>query len=437
MLSWIWIALVVVAIAYGGWVGTLDAVNGALIESARGAVAFVIKIVGVMAIFLGAMRAAFDGGLRDLLARAIAPALRRLFPDVPPDHPAMGAIIMNMASNALGLGNAATPFGIKAMKELDRLNPAPGVASDPMVLFLAINTSAVALFPLGAVTMRAVEGSTDPFSIWIPTLVASTCSTVAGIAAYFALGRLPMFAAPRGDATRPPATAADDTAADAPSEAAPPARASRAQAVAAIAAALLLLVVMGRDVATSELAGLALFKQWATDWLMPVFFASLVLFGFGRGASVYDSAVEGAKEGLEVGVRIAPYLVVILVAVGLLRASGALEAMIGLLDPLTSRFGVPAEVLPMALIRPLSGSGATGVMVETIQTYGPDSFVGQLTCVIAGSTETTFYVLAVYYGAVGVRATRHTVLACLTADFAGFVGAVAASHWWFGQASGG
>lgn len=429
MLNWIWIALVVVAIAYGGSNGTLEAVNAALIDSARSAVELVIKIVGVMAIFLGAMRAAFDGGLRDLLARAIAPALRRLFPEVPPDHPAMGAIIMNLSSNALGLGNAATPFGIKAMKELERLNPTPGVASNPMILFLAINTSAIALVPLGAIGIRAAEGSADPFAIWIPTLLASTCSTLAGVAAYFALGRLRIFAPPppaRDVARDDFADAVGGTASDAPAR-----PVSAAQRVAALLAALLLGAVMVRDLATSELSGVELFKHWANDWLMLVFFSSLLLFGFARGVAVYESAVEGAKEGLEVGLRIVPYLIVILVAVGLLRASGALDAMIGILDPLTSRFGVPAEVLPMALIRPLSGSGATGVMVESLQTYGPDSFIGQLTCVIAGSTETTFYVLAVYYGAAGIRATRHTLVACLTADFAGFCGAVAACHWWF------
>jgi len=430
VLNWIWIILVVSAIAYGGALGTLGAVNQSIIDSAKAAVNIVIGLVGVMAIFLGAMRVAFDGGLRDVIARAIAPALRRLFPDVPPDHPAMGAMIVNMSSNALGLGNAATPFGLKAMAELAKLNPFPGVASNPMVLFLAINTSQLALVPLGTVSLRAIEGSADPWAIWVPSLIASGCATLAGIAAFYFFGQFNVFKA------RPDAAAAsqaevmeigdieDDSTLSTPD-------ASPWRLLAGSAAGLLILGVMCTDLWRSDASGVQLLKYFAGSWLTALFFGGMVLYGFAKGVRVYESAVAGAKDGLEVGIRITPFLIVILVSIGMLRASGALDALIGVLDPITSLFGVPAEVLPMALVRPLSGTGALGVMSEIMINYGPDSFVGQLSGVLMGSTETTFYVLALYYGAAGVVVTRHTVLACLTADFAGFCGAVAASHWWF------
>ena len=429
LLNWIWLALVATAIAYGGLYGALDAVNQSIFDSAKAAVNLVIGLVGVMAIWLAAMRVAFDGGLRDVFARALSPILRRIFPEVPPDHPAMGAMIMNMASNALGLANAATPFGLKAMAELARLNPFKGVASNPMVLFLAINTSQLALVPLGTIGIRAIEGSADPFAIWVPTLFASACSTVAGISAFYFFGSFSVFKHRPDEEAARAASVVEDVAT--PDDVPPTLTPKPALRFAAAAIALGLVAVMVVDLSRVDGGFVDFVKYIAKSWLIALFFIGMILYGMAKGVRPYEAAVEGAKEGIQVGVRIVPYLIVMLVAVGMLRASGALDALIGFLNPITSLFGVPAEVLPMALIRPLSGSGALGVMTETIRTYGPDSFVGQLTCTIMGSTETTFYVLAVYYGAAGVSVTRHTVLACLTADFFGFVGAVVACHFWF------
>ena len=430
MLNWIWIILVVSAIAYGGAVGTLDAVNASIIESAKAAVNLVIGIVGVMAIYLGAMRVAFDGGLRDVLARVMAPALRRLFPEVPSNHPAMTAMIMNMSSNALGLANAATPFGLKAMAELSKLNPFPGVASNPMVLFLAINTSQLALVPLGTVSVRAISGSADPWAIWVPSLIASGCATIAGISAFYFFGQFEKFKArPDENAAAQAAPVEIDEVEDGNAIHAPDA--SRPRLILGQVVAALLFVILCVDIWGSEHSGVDLLKYFAGTWLSALFFVGMVLYGFAKGVRAYESAVAGALDGLQVGIRIMPFLIVILVSIGMLRASGGLGALVGVLDPVTSLFGVPAEVLPMALIRPLSGTGALGVMSEIMLANGPDSFIGQLSGVIMGSTETTFYVLALYYGAAGVVVTRHTVLACLTADFAGFCGAVAASHWWF------
>jgi spore maturation protein SpmA len=432
MLNWIWLGLILGSIIFAAFTGRLGEVQGAIYDSAKDAVTLVIGLVGIMVFMLGLMRVAFDAGLRDAIARGLAPLLRRLFPEVPADHPAMGAIVMNMASNIFGLGNAATPFGLKAMAELEKLNPTPGSASNAMVLFLAINTSAITLFPpTGTVGVRAAAGSADPFAIWIPTLIATICSTAAAVAAYFALGRLPFFR-PR------PASAGEPAPAEAPEVEVPvlaprpPMEPWRRVLVLGLCAALAVPLV--RD-AVAVLPSMPLrsgLMQLFGDWVFPLLIAGLLILGLSGRVRIYESAIEGGREGLTVAVRIVPYLVAILVAVAMFRASGALDLLIAALDPLTSRVGFPAEALPMALLRPLSGSGAFGVMSEILTTHGPDSFVGLLTSTLQGSTETTFYVLALYLGAAGVRDGRHALAACLTGDVAGAIGATAACHLFFG-----
>jgi spore maturation protein SpmA len=434
MLNGIWLGLVLGSLCYAGFTGRLEEVQQALFGSVKSAVDLVIGLVGIMAFMLGVMRVALDAGLRDAIARGLAPVLRRLFPEVPPDHPAMGAMVMNLASNVLGLGNAATPFGLKAMAELDRLNPHPGVATDAMVLFLAINATSVTLLPpMGTIGVRASAGSADPFAIWIPTLLATTCSTASAVFAFYALRRRRPFRAPA--ATRPLEPEAA-RAAEAPAGRAPPARESATRLRRLVVAALIaaLLVPLVRD-ALAQVPVLGLrdgLMRLAELWVLPLLLAGLLLVGVAGGVRAYESAIEGAREGLEVAVRIVPYLVAILAAVAMFRASGALDLLIDALDPLTSRIGFPAEALPMALLRPLSGSGAFGVMSEIVTAHGPDSFVGLLACTLQGSTETTFYVLALYLGAARVRDGRHVLAACLIGDLAGFVGATAACHLLFG-----
>jgi len=452
MLNAIWLVLVTVSLAVAAATGpaTVAAVTQSVFESAKSAVQLVIGLVGVMVFFLGLMRIAFDAGLRDVVARRLAPLMRRLFPEVPSDHPAMSAMVMNFASNVLGMGNAATPFGLKAMNELAVLNGHSPSASNAMVLFLAINASAITLIPpLGTMGVRAAAGSADPGAIWAPTLFSTACSTTAALLAYYLLRPLPFFARRRPahatDPTRPaaaPAAAGRAPAADAGDGAAPPADppAPESSGRARLRRALTLLALAGfaftivQTVRADALAGgsAAAFQKLVEIWTIPALIVAILAYGFWRRVAVYDAAVAGGREALEVATRIVPYLVVILVAVGMLRASGALDAVVGVLDPFTSRIGVPAEVLPMALIRPLSGSGALGVMSEIITTHGPDSFIGLLTCTIMGSTETTFYVLAVYFGAAGVVDGRHALACCLAADVAGFLGAVAACRYLFG-----
>ena len=433
MLNGIWLGLMLGAALYAAFTGRMEAVKMAAFSGAKDAVDLVIGLVGVMALFLGLMRVAQEGGLLRAVQRWLAPLLRRLFPDVPTEHPAMGAMLMNLASNVLGLGNAATPFGLKAMTELQRLNRTPASASDAMVLFLAINATSVSLFPLGVISVRASLGSTSPEAIWIPTLLATTASTGTAVAAHYLLRRRAWFR-PRTD------LAPLDAPEREPSPAEPPARDDSAVAPGATPAAklviagtvLLLAFALLLEIAQSSKPPGLLARDLFGAWFLPVFMIALLLVGLAGRVRVYEVAIEGAREALEVAVRIVPFLVLILVAIAMLRASGALDALVGAIDPITGRLGFPAEALPMALLRPLSGSGSYGVMVEIMKTHGPDSFLGILAGALNGSTETTFYVLTLYLGAARVRDGRHALVACLIGDVAGFAVATASCHWLYG-----
>lgn len=420
----VFFVIVIVSFGFAAWGqvtghGTgMEALSQAMIDSAAGAVELAIGLIGIMALFLGLMKVAEAGGLLTIIARLISPLMTRLFPEVPADHPAMGAMILNLSANALGLGNAATPFGIRAMQELDRLNTKPGVATDPMVLFLAINTSSVTLLPTGVIALRASAGSHDPAGILPTTLVATITSTaVAILAAKLYRSFVPFAAVPippriTTNTSAPDLEAAGHAAAFAQNMGAPyPLRVS-VLALGALAALIPLTIFFG---------------QALSPWIIPLLFVGFLSFGYLRRVAVYEVFVEGAKDGFQVAVRIIPYLVAILAAVGMLRASGALDAMIHLLGPLTEKVGLPAQALPMALLRPLSGSGAYGILASTLQdpAIGPDSYTGYLVSTLQGSTETTFYILAVYFGAVQVRRIRHALAAALTADLAGICAAVA------------
>ena len=386
------------------------------IEAAGSSVTLAIGLVGVMALFLGLMKVAEAGGLLVIIARTVRPLMVRLFPEVPPDHPAMGAMILNISANALGLGNAATPFGIRAMQELDKLNPHKGTASNAMALFLAVNTSSVTLLPTGVIALRAAAGSEDPAGIVPTTLFATICSTAVAITSAKLYQRL--WAAPRAEPAEPEASPDEETTA-------PPDEEALAEAPSEAYPTWVSFCVLG------GIAGLVpltvLYGRTIAPWIIPGLITGLLAFGVARRVAVYEVFVEGAKEGFQVALRIIPYLVAILVAVAMFRASGALEAVVTTVGQVTTGFGLPAEALPMALLRPLSGSGAFGILTATINdpAIGPDSYTGYLVSTLQGSTETTFYVLAVYFGAVQVRRIRHALAAGLTADFAGIVAAVA------------
>lgn len=442
MLNAIWLVLAAGALLVAALSGEseVSAVVDAIFDSAKSAVQLVIGLVGVMVFFLGLMRIAFDAGFRDVIARWLTPITRRLFPEIPSDHPAMGAMIMNMASNVLGMGNAATPFGLKAMAELAKLNNHSGSASNAMVLFLAINSSAITLLPpLGTIAVRAAADSADPWAIWMPTVFATTCSTTVAVLAYLGLGRLPFFAH-RPELQSAP-TSANTWDAEATEEQdsnrvldpEPPWRFNLRRGFVWLAIAVFVWSAGESFVARLTESGASVaVRGLLQHWTLPALLVAVLLYGFAKRVRIYDSMVAGGREALGVAVRIVPYLVVILVAVAMFRASGALGYLIGQVDPWTSLIGVPAEALPMAFIRPLSGSGALGVMSEILTVHGPDSFIGLLTSTLMGSTETTFYVLAIYFGAAGVVDGRHALFACLAGDVAGFFGAVAACHFFFG-----
>ncbi len=413
----------------------MQALTAAVIDGAGSAVHLAINLIGVMALFLGVMKVAEAAGLLVIIARLVRPLMTRLFPEVPAEHPAMGAMIMNISANILGLGNAATPFGIRAMQELDRLNPLKGTASNAMVLFLAINTSSVTLLPTGVVSLRAAAGSLDPAGIVPTTLFATICSTtVAILMAKLTQRYWPAVPAASADATAinptvlPIAHASDreDTAAEAGFEGARDEGEALADSdrVAAGYHPAVSFAVLAGVVALIPLS--VVYGRAIAPWIIPGLIVGLLGFGAVRRVRIYEVFIEGARDGFQVAIRIIPYLVAILVAVAMFRASGALALLITPLGQLTGPIGLPAEALPMALLRPLSGSGAYGVLASIINdpAIGPDSYTGYLVSTIQGSTETTFYVLAVYFGAVGIRRIRHAIVAALTADAAGVAAAV-------------
>ncbi len=407
----IWFYMVALAVVSAAFNDQMAAVTKASFESAKTAVNLALGLIGAMALWLGLMKVAEEAGLLQIIARRVRVILTRLFPRVPADHPAMSAMVMNLSANALGLGNAATPLGIKAMMELQRLNPHPERATDAMCLFLAINTSNVTLLPLGVIAVRAAAGCSEPASIIFPTLFATSCSTLTAVVAAKLLAR---FYGPE-----PPPKLEDY-------EPVKEERKSRGTAR-SLEDYLILLMILAVSVA----GGLKFFrdpsaatlKEILSFWIVPLLMFGLVAFGYLRRVPVYEKACEGAKEGFDVAVRIIPFLVMILVAVGIFRASGAFDYFVTLLRPVTDFIGFPAEVLPVALLRPLSGSGAFGLMSEIVA-RAPDSFNAYLASVLQGSTETTFYVLAVYFGAVGIKDPRYAVIAALAADLVGALAAL-------------
>jgi spore maturation protein SpmA len=426
----VFLIIVLSAVGFAGWhqlfwaatdgaVSPMEALSKAMVESAGGAVELAIGLVGVMTLFLGLVKVAEAGGMLTILARLIRPLMVRLFPDVPPDHPAMGAMILNMSANALGLGNAATPFGIRAMQELDKLNPRHGTATDAMALFLAINTSSVTLLPTGVIALRAAAGSADPAGILPTTLFATIGSTAMAIAAAKLYRRFfPTTEATDASSKKTPvATESDIESTDMPLDGYP--LWVSLVALCGVSALIPLAIIYGRSI---------------SPWILPGLMVFFLMFGFFRRVRVYEVFVDGAKEGFQVALRIIPYLVAILVAVGMFRASGALGAMVHWIGGWTAGLGLPAEALPMAIMRPLSGSGAYGILASIVNdpAIGPDSYTGYLVSTLQGSTETTFYVMAVYFGAVQIRRIRHTLAAALTADLAGLIFAIIACRIFFG-----
>ena len=385
-------------------------ITNSAIDYAKISVNIALGLIGIMALWLGIMKIAETAGLIGIIANWMKPLTKKLFPDVPSDHPAVGSMIMNISANMLGLGNAATPFGLKAMEELDKLNPNKGTATNSMVTFLAINTAGMTLIPATAIAVRAASGSSDPAIIIGTSLFGAFCATVTGVLAAKILEKFPLQKGILSGMIK---------------------KHKRGILIfigLVIISLFLVFTGMGKMVGSAlRFLNPETFKtiiELISTLAIPLLIFIFVGFGVYKKVKVYEQFVEGAKEGFNIAVRIIPYLVAILVAIGIFRAGGAMEWLVTLLKPVTNFIGMPAEALPMALMRPLSGSGSLGIMAEIMSVHGPDSFIGILVSTFFGSTETTFYVLAVYFGAVNIKRTRHAVPAGLLADVAGILGAL-------------
>lgn len=436
MLNYIWAGLILAAILAGSISQTLPAVTEGAFKSAQTAVMdLALPLVGAMAMWLGFMRLSERAGLIQALARAMRPVLGWLFPEIPADHPALGSMMMNFAANMLGLSNAATPLGLRAMKDLDRLNPHPGTATNAMCTFLAINTSSIQLIPASTMALMAAAGSKNPSAIVGTALMATACSTVVGVASVKLLQSLPFFAPPPAGSTDNVAAAAAASSAEAPLAGPPevmPPKSAWPGVVAWLVLALFAVLFTRSMMQGDPSAGV--FTRAITTLsvlAVPFCFASLILYALARGVRVYEDFVEGAKEGFETAVRVIPYMVAMLVAIGMFRAAGCIDWLSQWMRPVLDAVHFPTEILPLALMRPLSGSGSNAIFVDLMKTHGPDSLIARMGGTLIGSTETTFYVLAVYFGSVGVRRARHALVAGLLADLMGIVAAVAVCRWVF------
>ncbi|MEH6628065.1 MAG: nucleoside recognition domain-containing protein [Motiliproteus sp.] len=361
-----------------------------------------IGLIGTLAFWLGMMKLAEASGLVDKLARALSPLFVRLMPEVPPNHPAIGSMTMNLSANALGLDNAATPLGLKAMQDLQALNPIKDTASNAQILFLVLNTSSVTLFPITIFLYRAQQGAADPTSVFIPILIATCCSTLAGLLAVSWVQKIRLW------------------------------ERVTLLYVGGFVAFLMAFIGYFTTLSIDELQ-----RQSALVGNLLIFsvIIGFLLCAHRKGINIYETFVEGAKQGFEVAITIIPYLLAMLVAIGVLRASGVLEGFVWLLREGIMMAGLDgriADALPTAIMKPFSGSGARAMMLETMSSHGVDSFAAYLSSVIQGSTETTFYVLAVYFGSVGIRHSRHAIACGLTADLAGIIAAITVGFWFFG-----
>lgn len=408
VLNYIWIGFIIIAfvialakLIFLGDVTVFPALIDSTFASSKTAFEISLGLTGVLSLWLGIMKIGERGGVVNVLARALSPVFTRLFPDIPKGHPVTGAIFMNIAANMLGLDNAATPLGLKAMEQLQTLNPNKETATNPMIMFLVLNTSGLTLIPISIMVYRAQLGAAQPTDVFIPILLATFFSTVAGIIITSIYQRINLL--------------------------------NRTMLLTLGGMALVVgAIIWGFGQLDKDQMNIV--STSVANILLMTIIVAFVLAGMKHRINVYDAFVEGAKEGFTTAVRIIPYLVAILVAIGLFRASGAMDMLINGVTTLVKALGGNSDfvgALPTALMKPLSGSGARGMMVDAMTTYGADSFVGRLSCIFQGSTDTTFYILAVYFGSVGIRNMRHAVPCGLLADFAGVIAAIGIAYLFF------
>jgi len=431
MLNCIWLGLVIAAVFIGGASGRLKDVADGAIKGAETSVTIALGLIGVMTVWLGIMRLAERSGFVSLIARTLRPLLRWLFPDVPADHPAMGSMVMNIAANMLGLVNAATPLGLRAMRDLEKLNRHPGTATNAMCTFLAINTGSVQLIPITAIAVLAAAGSKAPYAIVGTSLVATFFSSAAGLIAVKTLEKFTAFRPGTGPAVGG-VEKADSPEVTIQSELKP--LSSWRKIV--LLAFLIFFAGAVAWAAWPEIFGAALTPEQQAQSgsirlvnaisiaAIPFLLALFPLYAGLKDLKVYEEFVEGGKEGFAVAIKIIPYLVAMLLAISMFRGAGGIELLTRAVRPILDLLRFPPELLPMALMRPLSGSGSLAIFSDLVKQLGPDNLITRMAGTIYGSTETTFYVVAVYFGAVGIHRTRHAIPAGLIADLAGIIAAV-------------
>lgn len=408
VLNYIWVAFFLIAFViaagkflFAGDVEVFPAIMSSTFDTARSAFEISIGLTGVLSLWMGIMKIGEKGGLVAALARFLSPVLCRIFPDVPKGHPAMGTMFMNFSANLLGLDNAATPMGLKAMQELQELNDKKDTASNPMIMFLVLNTSGLTLIPVSVLLYRAQLGAANPTDVFIPILLATTVSTIVGLVVTSIYQRINLF--------------------------------NRTMLLFLFAICLL---VAGGTWGMMQLSRVQI-EIVSTSLANIILFSVIILFilsGVRSKINVYEAFIEGAKDGFSTAVRIIPYLIAILVAVGVFRASGGMDVIMDGVAWCAEKLGAGTDfvgALPTAIMKPLSGSGARGMMIDAMTTYGADSFAGRLACLFQGATDTTFYILAVYFGSVGIRKTRHAVVCGLLADAAGILAAIAVAYIFF------
>lgn len=408
VLNYIWIAFFVIAFIIAlvrlvimGDFDVFPAMMNSTFESSKTAFEISLGLTGVLSLWLGIMKIGEKGGMVNALARLLSPVFCKLFPDIPKGHPVTGSIFMNIAANMLGLDNAATPLGLKAMEQLQQLNTKKDTATNPMIMFLVLNTSGLTLIPVSIMVYRAQLGAAQPTDIFIPILLATFFSTISGIIITSLYQRINLLNK---------------------------VMILTVGGMCAVVAA----IIWGFGQLDKDQMNIV--STTVANILLMTIIVGFILAGVRKKVNVYDAFIEGAKEGFQTAVRIIPYLVAILVGIGVFRASGAMDMMINGIKWCVEACGGNTDfvgALPTALMKPLSGSGARGMMVDAMTTYGADSFVGRLSCIFQGSTDTTFYILAVYFGSVGIRYTRHAVACGLLADLAGVIAAIAISYMFF------
>ncbi len=409
VLNYIWVSFFilafVIALAKMVFMGDMEvfpAMMNSTFASAKTAFEISLGLTGVLSLWLGIMKIGERGGVVNVLARMLSPVFSKLFPDIPKGHPVTGSIFMNMAANMLGLDNAATPLGLKAMEQLQELNTRKDTATNPMIMFLVLNTSGLTLIPVSIMVYRSQLGAAQPTDIFIPILLATFFSTIAGIIITSIYQKINLL--------------------------------NKVMVLTLGGMAVIVaLIIWGFGQMSKDTMNVV--STSAANILLMTIIVLFILAGLRKKVNVYDAFIEGAKEGFATAVRIIPYLVAILVAIGVFRASGAMDMLVDGIGWCVSAAGGDSKfvgALPTALMKPLSGSGARGMMVDAMTTYGADSFVGRLSCIFQGSTDTTFYILAVYFGSVSIRHTRHAVACGLLADLAGVVAAIAIAYMFFG-----